>query len=48
VDKNGVAYWRAPSRDIAQDIENHFRHLGVQANPGGGDDETVCVYLYKK
>jgi len=48
IDKKDVVHWEASSGKVAQDIENHFRELGVQAHPGGGNSESVNVYLFEE
>lgn len=46
-EKNGWWIWyKASSKQIAQDVEEHYLYKGMQGDTGGGTDNSVYVYCY--
>jgi len=50
VSKNGTYdYWEALSAESARTVEKYcVDELGTDGGPGGGDDSSKFVYVYKK
>ena len=47
--KLDLCTWKYTSSDtIARLIEKYFLSLGCDGNPGGGDEKSTIVYVYKK
>jgi hypothetical protein len=47
-EKGGYWVWsRCARSDDARAVEKHFLGLGMKGGPGGGDDESDCVYAYR-
>lgn len=46
-EKNWWIYRTADSKEIAEKVEQHFIHLGMQGQPGGGRQDTTKVYCYE-
>lgn len=38
----------ADSATVARDAESHFLNLGMDGGPGGGDEDSKFVYVYRK
>lgn len=41
-------YCPANSSDCAREVEKYLLAKGAVGGPGGGDDDTIYVYAYKK
>ena len=41
-------YCPANSSTCAREVEKTLLDKGADGGPGGGDDDTTCVYAYKK
>jgi len=49
VNRLGIYDWDyADSNRIARMVEKFFLALGCDGNPGGGDESSTIVYVYKK
>lgn len=47
----GNDYWiwcQAESKETAQKVEQYFLDLGMDGDTGGGTNDTLYVYCYKK
>lgn len=40
--------WEAYTTNVARRVEAHFISLGTDGGTGGGDEDAVFVYAYKK
>lgn len=48
-EKGGIWIYRlANSSDCAREVEKYLLDKGAAGGPGGGDDDTIYVYAYKK
>lgn len=46
--KNYDLAYKMNSKQYAQEIEEYFLDKGMDGDTGGGNDDSVCVYVYKK
>lgn len=41
------AYYPCTNAPVARDVEQHLLNLGMQGDVGGGDNQSLVVYVYK-
>ena len=47
VDVMDWKHCKAHDADDARFVEDHFQDLGMEGGPGGGDDNSKYVYVYR-
>ena len=44
--KDWWIWYKATTKQIAQDVEEHYLNKGMQGDTGGGTDDSTYVYCY--